>query len=86
MIFEEELEEIAQRNGATLHLLVGDHTSRKGAALLSPENLFKLVPRIAASDVYVCGPAAMMDATREALDELGVPEDQIHAERFALAA
>jgi len=85
-IFEEELEEIAQRNGATLHLLVGDHLARKGAALLSPENLFKLVPRIAASDVYVCGPGAMMDATREALDQLGVPEDQIHTERFALAA
>jgi len=86
VIFEEELREIAQRNGATLHLLVGDHTARKGATLLSPENLLKLAPGIAGSDVYICGPAAMMDATRQALDELGVPEDQIHNERFALAA
>jgi len=86
VIFEEELEEIARRNGAAFHLLVGDHASRKGAKLLSPDSLFKLAPRIAVSDVYVCGPGAMMDATREALDQLGVPEDQIHAERFALAA
>src|SRR5271165_5713129 len=55
VIFEEELREIAQRNGATLHLLVGDHTTRKGAKLLSPESLVELVPRIAGSDVYICG-------------------------------
>jgi ferredoxin-NADP reductase len=36
--------------------------------------------------VYIGGPAAMMAATRQALDQLGVPEDQIHTERFALAA
>jgi len=86
VVFEEELREIEQRSGATLHLLIGDHRTRKGAALLSPENLAELVPRIAARDVYICGPAAMMDATRRALDHLGVPEEQIHTERFALAA
>ncbi len=66
--------------------MVGDHRARKGAALLGAQNLAKLAPRIADSDVYVCGPAAMMDATRQALDQLGVPEEQIHNERFALAA
>ncbi len=86
IIFEEELREIERRSGATLHVLVGDHSRRKGAALLSPENLAKLVPGIADRDVFICGPAAMMDATRQALDQLGVPEEQIHNERFALAA
>ncbi len=86
IIFEEELKEVERRSRATLHLLVGDHRTRKGAALLGPQNLAKLVPRIADSDVYICGPAAMMDATRQALDQLGVPEEQIHNERFALAA
>ena len=86
IIFEEELREVERRNGATLHLLIGDHRTRKGAALLGPENLAKLVPWIAESDVYICGPAGMMDATRQALDRLGVPEEQIHNERFALAA
>ena len=86
IIFEEELREVERRSGATLHLLIGDHRTRKGAALLGPENLAKLVPGIADRDVYICGPAAMMDATRQALDQLGVPEEQIHNERFALAA
>jgi len=86
IIFEEELREVERRRGATLHLLIGDHCTRKGATLLGPENLAKLVPGIADRDVYICGPAAMMDATRRALDQLGVPEEQIHNERFALAA
>jgi ferredoxin-NADP reductase len=86
VVFEEELRELERRTGATLHLLVGDHTTRKGAALLSAANLVKLAPRIADSDVYVCGPAGMMDATLDTLDDLGVPEEQIHHERFALAA
>ena len=86
ILFEEELKEVERHSRATLHLLVGDHRTRKGAALLGPRNLAKLVPRIADSDVYICGPAAMMDATRQALDQLGVPEEQIHNERFALAA
>jgi predicted ferric reductase len=86
IIFEEELRDIERRTGATLHLLVGDHHTRKGAALLGPQNLVNLAPEIADSDVYICGPAAMMDATRQALDQLGIPEEQIHDERFALAA
>jgi predicted ferric reductase len=87
IIFEDELRDIERRNdSATLHMLIGDHRTRKGATLLGPENLAKLVPRIADCDVYICGPGAMMDATRQALDRLRVPEEQIHNERFALAA
>lgn len=33
-------------------------------------------------DVYLCGPPPMMDAAIVALTAVGVPEDQIHAERF----
>lgn len=34
-------------------------------------------------DVYVCGPPPMVDAAHAALTAAGVPEDQIHAERFS---
>ena len=34
-------------------------------------------------DVYVCGPPPMVDAAYVALGAAGVPEDQIHAERFS---
>lgn len=36
-------------------------------------------------DVYLCGPPPMMDAAMAALTAAGVPEDQIHAERFGTA-
>ena len=34
-------------------------------------------------DVYVCGPPPMIDAAYAALTAAGVPEEQIHAERFS---
>jgi ferredoxin-NADP reductase len=36
-------------------------------------------------DVYVCGPTAMTSAVLASLRELGVPQRQVHSERFALA-
>lgn len=36
-------------------------------------------------DVYVCGPPPMVDAAYAALTGVGVPRDQIHAERFSAA-
>jgi ferredoxin-NADP reductase/ferredoxin len=38
-----------------------------------------------APDVYVCGPPPMVDAAYAALTAAGVPQDQIHAERFSAA-
>ncbi len=35
-------------------------------------------------DVYLCGPPPMMDAAFSALNAAGVPEGQIHAERFGV--
>jgi ferredoxin-NADP reductase len=81
----DELEEIAARWGATLHLLPGDHRRREAAKLLAPASLRSLVGDIAERDVYVCGPPAMMEQVAASLAELNVPEDQIHSERFALA-
>ena len=80
VILRAELEELAQRRGAALHYVVGDH---RGGELLSPERLLRLVPDIAARDVYVCGPPAMADATRATLARSGVPRRQIVTERFA---
>lgn len=34
-------------------------------------------------DVYLCGPPPMVDAAYAALDAVGVPREQIHAERFS---
>ncbi|MGW6441731.1 2Fe-2S iron-sulfur cluster-binding protein [Lentzea sp. NPDC055074] len=34
---------------------------------------------------YVCGPEALMDTVRQALDELGVPDDRLHFESYVSA-
>ncbi len=80
VILRAELDELARRRGAELHYVVGDH---RDEALLSAEHLQRLVPDIAARDVYVCGPPAMTEAMRASLGRSGVPRRQIVSERFA---
>ncbi|MHB2000378.1 MAG: ferredoxin reductase family protein [Solirubrobacteraceae bacterium] len=86
VVFERELSEIGRRPGARFELVLGDHRGRSGVDALSAKRLARLLPDLPQRDVYVCGPPAMIDATTEALAALGVQEDQIHTERFALAA
>ncbi len=44
--------------------------------------LHHLVPDIAENDVFVCGPDAWADAAIAALAAAGVPQAQVHLERF----
>jgi predicted ferric reductase len=81
VILRAELDELAGRRGADIHYVVGDH---RDGDFLSSEHLLRLVPDIAARDVYVCGPPAMTEATRASLGRTGVPRGHIFTERFAL--
>lgn len=81
VILRAELDELAGRRGAEIHYVVGDH---RDGDFLSSEHLLRLVPDIAARDVYVCGPPAMTEATRASLGRTGVPRRHIFTERFAL--
>ena len=78
-----ELEQLARMREATLHVLPG--RTGEGNTPFAPANLQSLVPDIAGRDIYICGPEAMTVAVLKALQELGVPRNQIHAERFRLA-
>jgi predicted ferric reductase len=86
LVFRTELEEIARERGADLFFVVGDHRTIAGCDLLSPAHLLRLIPDIVEREVYLCGPHSMMIRTDESLHGAGVPGDQIHSERFALAA
>ncbi len=83
-IFSAELGELVTRDGATLHIIAGDHATAAGRDLLSPAHLLELVPDLTERDVYICGPPAMADATRRSVRAAGVPSRTIHTERFAL--
>jgi predicted ferric reductase len=84
VILRGELEQLAQRRGTRVHYVLGDHREATAGELLSAEHLRALVPDIAARDVYVCGPPAMAEATRDSLLAAAVPRRQIVMERFAL--
>ena len=83
VILREELDELARLRGAELHYVLGDHRHRSAAALLTVEHLERLVPDIAARDVYVCGPPGMTEATCATLRRSGVARGHIFTERFA---
>jgi predicted ferric reductase len=83
LVLRDELEDLARRQGAAVHYVIGDHHEGER---LSADRLRELVPEIAEGDVYLCGPPGMMRATQASLRAAGVPPRQIHQERFALAA
>jgi predicted ferric reductase len=87
-IFRDELNELAERRGITLHLLPGpracdDSWQPHGTALQDAEALERLVPNISDHDVYLCGPVAWITAVKRALRRAGVKRAQIHTEDFA---
>lgn len=84
LVFREELDELMRVRGATVHYLVG----RRGSPEmpldpLAPGALRRLVPDIGRRDVFMCGPIPMMEAVRQSLHALRVPDSQIHWERFS---
>ena len=82
ILFRDELETLARARGAELHYLIG----RRGGDPRDPldaASLERLVPDVRDRDVYLCGPAAMMQRVEGSLRRLGLSSRQIHAERFA---
>lgn len=85
IVFRNELEKLIRDRRGTIHYLIG----RRGTPALpddplSAQTLRRLVADIEARDIFVCGPASMMERVREVLRTIGVPDRQIHFERFAL--
>jgi predicted ferric reductase len=85
--FRSELELLAQHRGATVHYIAGHrrggHDHAAAGDPFDTATIRRLVPDIAAQDVYLCGPGGLMQAVEGHLRELGVPRAQVHAERFA---
>ncbi len=82
IVFREELETLARARGARVHYLVGKRDGPAGDQL-DAGSLERLVPDVRERDVYLCGPGPMMKRVERSLGRLGMPQRQIHAERFA---
>jgi predicted ferric reductase len=90
LLLRHEIDELARTRGVEVFYLTGhrhyDRDSWLPASVGVTSDvrmLQQLVPRIASSDVYVCGPDAWLDAAVAAVRGAGVPEAQLHVERFS---
>ncbi|CAN2170480.1 COG4097 Predicted ferric reductase [Candidatus Nanopelagicaceae bacterium] len=81
LILKDELDYlVAQSNGsARVHYMVG---SRKQFPM-DADFIKSYAPRVADSDIYICGPEALVETVRKAAEELGVPKNRFHDEDFA---
>ena len=82
LVFKREMDVLAERRGARVLYLVGSRTTGDPNLGLAPEAVRRLVPDVAAHEVYLCGPNAFMDAATATARSLGVPAARIHQERF----
>jgi predicted ferric reductase len=84
IVFRKELDQLSELRGATVHYMVGRRGSREMPSdPLDPRALRRLIPDISERDIYVCGPAGMMERVLSGLHWLRIPSGQIHFERFA---
>jgi len=83
LVLKEELDYlVAQSSGSVrVHYLVGSRREYP----MDAKSLQALVPRIADSDIYICGPEPLVDAARKAADDLGVPKNRFHDESFSFS-
>jgi predicted ferric reductase len=77
IVFRDELERIAQRRGARVQYLFSDRVGP-----LTADMFRYLVPNLLDRDVYLCGPPGLADTVRRSLKDAGLPNRQLHEERF----
>jgi ferredoxin-NADP reductase len=75
-VFRTELDALSRRHGARVIYL------EDGAGRFTPQLFRHLVPNLAERDAYLCGPPPMAAAVREGLRTAGLPDAQLHEERF----
>ncbi|HRW20098.1 MAG TPA: ferredoxin reductase family protein [Dermatophilaceae bacterium] len=90
LVFEAELAHLAAARGARIFTVLGRRAQTRASWLPADaehlsdvDALRHLVPDLADHDVYLCGNAEWMDLAAAAARAGGVPEANIHLERFA---
>ena len=84
----DEIDALCRAKGARLMALVGPRNAHSFEPTWLPEqygsmSLEHLVPHIAQSDLYVCGPQAVADLVIDDALAAGTPPSAIHNERFS---
>jgi predicted ferric reductase len=80
LVLAAEVRELVKHKRGSLHELVG----RREQAPVTGPALRRLVPDLDQRDVYVCGPEGFVTTVVALIRSLGLPDDAIHHEAFAL--
>ena len=80
LVLRRELHSLVRDKNGRLHELIGP----REAAALDGRSLRRLVPDLDQRDVYVCGPPGFVAGIASLAASLGVPDEAIHHEAFAL--
>jgi ferredoxin-NADP reductase len=80
LVLGREVDELVRHRRGRLYPLVG---SRERAGI-NERVLRRLVPDLHSRDVFVCGPEGFVASTVDLVTSLGVPDEAIHHEAFAL--
>jgi len=80
LVLKDELDYLADRSGGALkvHYMIGSRHQFP----INVKTLQRIVPALADSDIYVCGPTGLVDSVVKAATEAGVPKNRIHHEEF----
>ena len=81
VVFADELQRLAAKRQATVHVIIGTR-GELGGDPLSAAALQAGVPGLKEHDVYLCGPPGMTQAAVTSLRAAGVRRNQIHHESF----
>jgi ferredoxin-NADP reductase len=82
LVFRGELDWLARERGARVTYVVGARDDPGPRYLSTARGLRELVPDVRRRDVYLCGPAGLVDASLTTLRRLHVPMRQIHLDPF----
>lgn len=74
----------AQRDFKLIQIYDGEQVAGAEYGRLDKTKLQSLIQNVSEYDVFLCGPPPMMAALKTSLNELGLPNKQLHWERFAL--
>jgi predicted ferric reductase len=83
----DEVIDLAREKGAHVYTMIGTR-SRSGRGWMTAEDnrrgvtLRSIFPDLKKSDLYICGPTAWLDLVEAEARANGIPEHQLHTERF----
>jgi ferredoxin-NADP reductase len=75
-----ELDQIAAQSDGLIkiHYMVGSRREHP----MDAAHLLSVVPGVRESDIYICGPKALVAAVVGAADDLGISPERVHHEEF----